>query len=95
MATRRPTKPAKSTTKKEDDVRSILGDDDDSDGIVLADDFEFAGSTEIDSDGSARQAPAKFLGMSAGERAFLSVVLFFNILILGAALLLITGRLQF
>ncbi len=37
--------------------------------------------------------PSKgFLGMSAGERAFLSVVFFFNVLLLGALLLLITNR---
>jgi hypothetical protein len=92
MATRRP---AKSAAKKEDDVRSILGEDEESDGITLGDDFEFAGSSEIDSEGSAHRTPTKFLGMSAGERAFLSVILFFNVLILGAALLFVTGRLQF
>lgn len=34
----------------------------------------------------------RFLGMTAGERAFLSVVVFLNVLILGAAILIATGR---
>ncbi|GAB1420535.1 hypothetical protein MASR2M15_06350 [Anaerolineales bacterium] len=33
------------------------------------------------------------LGLSAGQRAFLSVVLFLNALIIGLALLIATGRL--
>lgn len=37
-------------------------------------------------------ANAKFLGMSAGERAFLSAMLFFNVLVLGILLLIVTGR---
>jgi hypothetical protein len=38
------------------------------------------------------QSDGKFLGMTAGERAFLSVMLFLNVLVLGAGLLIATGR---
>jgi hypothetical protein len=38
------------------------------------------------------QGDGKFLGMTAGERAFLSVMLFLNVLVLGAGLLIATGR---
>lgn len=37
----------------------------------------------------------KFLGMTAGERALVSVLLFFAVLILGIALLLATGRIAY
>ncbi len=36
--------------------------------------------------------PPKFLGMTAGERAFVSMMFFFIILIFGAAILAVTGR---
>ena len=35
-----------------------------------------------------------FLGMSAGERAFLSMMLFFNVVVLGFGLLIATGRIS-
>lgn len=89
MATRRP------ASNKEDDVRSILGDEDESEGYTFGDDFDFPVGVEIEGEAAPQRAPSKFLGMSAGERAFLSVILFFNVLIMGAALLFITGRLQF
>lgn len=34
----------------------------------------------------------KFLGMTAAQRAFLSVILFFIVLLFGVSLLLATGR---
>lgn len=36
----------------------------------------------------------RFLGMSAGERAFLSVMLFLNVVVLCVAALMATGRLS-
>jgi len=48
---------------------------------------------EIGGGGSAAVTESRgFLGMSAGERAFLSVMLFFNVLILGILLLIVTER---
>ena len=44
---------------------------------------------------SASPSGSKFLGMTAGERALLSVLIFFCVLILGIAILLITGRIAF
>lgn len=73
------------------DLRSTLDDDFDS-GEELADipiDFD-----EIEAQqATANQAPPpKFLGMTAGERAFLSMMVFFIALIFGAAILAVTGR---
>ncbi len=41
------------------------------------------------------QEERHFLGMTAVERMFLSIFLFMNVMVLGAALLLATGRLVF
>jgi hypothetical protein len=74
-----------------DDIRNTI-DDDLSEEEQLADipiDFD-----EIE----AQQAQAKakpvrgFLGMTAGERAFLSIIVFSIVLIFGAAILAVTGR---
>lgn len=40
-----------------------------------------------------RRARKRFLGMTAVERMFLAIFLFLNVLIIGVALLLATGRL--
>lgn len=73
-----------------DDLRETLGDDylaEEPDEEVYPINFD-----EIE----AQQARAKpqrgFLGMTAGERAFLSVIVFFIVLIFGAAVLVVTGR---
>ncbi|MDX2161290.1 MAG: hypothetical protein SF162_08205 [bacterium] len=43
---------------------------------------------------AAGDAPEKrFLGMTAVERMFLTMFVFLNVLVIGAALLLVTGRL--
>jgi hypothetical protein len=42
-----------------------------------------------------KRSDGRFLGMTAGQRAFLSMVLFLNVLILGAGLLIVTGRVAF
>ena len=39
------------------------------------------------------EVEARFLGMTAVERMFLSIFVFLNVLVIGAALLLATGRL--
>jgi uncharacterized protein HemX len=40
------------------------------------------------------QAEPKFLGMTAGERAFVSMTLFVVVLVLGIGILAFTGRVQ-
>lgn len=41
-----------------------------------------------------RKQDKRFLGMTAVERMFLLMFLFINVLVIGAALLLVTGRLS-
>jgi len=82
-----------------DDLRDL--DDDPSSGG--GDEFDF----DLDSDdgmavghvigeedelGGTGSSDMELLGMSAGERAFLSMMLFFNVLVLGIGLLIATGR---
>lgn len=40
-----------------------------------------------------KKSDGKILGLTAGQRAFLSVIMFFIILLFGLALLIVTGRL--
>ncbi|MFN8373311.1 MAG: hypothetical protein U0694_10610 [Anaerolineae bacterium] len=42
-----------------------------------------------------RGGDGRFLGMTAVERMFLSIFLFMNVLVLGLAMLLATGRIRF
>jgi hypothetical protein len=56
------------------------------------DDYEMDES--IFDQGSAREDQT-FLGMTAVERMFLSIFLFMNVVVLGIAALLVTGRLAF
>lgn len=82
---------------QDEDFRNFLDEDqiDDDDGYALDDDGEFPVGQEIhEVDEPQPRGDGKIFGMSAGERAFLSVVLFFNVLIMGAALLIVTGRVQ-
>ena len=74
-----------------DDLRNSIDDDfgdDEEEQLDLPINFD-----EIEAQ-QARYAPPKrgFLGMTAGERAFLSVMLFVIVLVLGAAVLALTGR---
>lgn len=75
-----------------DDLRNL--DDESSSGrmsfddIAADDDFE---GMAIDEEGEAA-ASGPFLGMTAQERMFLSIMLFGNIVVLGIAMLLATGR---
>ena len=80
------------------DLRDELYDDDDNDfgdfdsdddlpvqlGRVIGEDDDFA-STGSRGDG-------RILGMTAAERAFLSAMVFLNVLVLGVGLLMATGR---
>jgi len=74
-----------------DDFRNNMDD-------AFEEDDQFA-DIPIDFDEiEAQQAQAKakpargFLGMTAGERAFLSIIVFSIVLIFGAAILAVTGR---
>lgn len=55
---------------------------------------ELPDSVVID-DHVERVSDDKFLGMTAGERAFLSVMLFLCVAVLGVGLLIATGRIVF
>ncbi|GAB4509651.1 MAG: hypothetical protein OHK0046_05020 [Anaerolineae bacterium] len=69
-----------------DDLRGLTDEDDD-------DSFSF---DDIPDDNVLPSAEAgrskRFLGMTALERMLLSIFLFMNVLVLGVALLLATGR---
>lgn len=56
------------------------------------DDDAFEIGREIESN---NLGDGRVLGMTAGERAFLSVIVFLNVVVLGVGLLLATGRLVF
>ncbi len=67
-----------------DDIRDVLGSDDED---------EFVPATIlIDGPEEAPEGERRFLGMSAGERALLSVLLFVASLLLGAGVRIVTGR---
>lgn len=63
-----------------DDFRSSLDNDEDETPVTIV----------LDDD--APLDDGRFLGMNAGERAFLSVMLFLASLLLGAGVLIVTGR---
>lgn len=65
-----------------DDLRrSATGEGYDDDELVIDDDIEVSGER-------------RFLGMTAVERMFVSILLFLVVLVVGLALLLATGRIQ-
>lgn len=68
-----------------DELRSSLDDD-----LGFDDDLDESEGVDFGEDEDL--APQRFLGMTAGERAFLSVMLFLNVLVLGVAVLVATGR---
>ena len=73
-----------------DDLRDSLGDDylaDEPDEETYAINFD-----EIEAQQVAAKPQRGFLGMTAGERAFLAVMLFFIVLIFGVAILVVTNR---
>lgn len=49
----------------------------------------------VDAHSSDEEAEVRFLGMTAVERMFITIFLFLAVCVLGAALLLATGRLVF
>ena len=67
-----------------DDLRKGVLDDEPEMAAVANDDY-----VEIQSEKQGK----RFLGMTAVERMFLMMFVFINVLVIGAALLLITGRL--
>lgn len=77
-----------------DDLRSNLDDDfNDNDEQEIPDlpiDFD-----EIEAQQQASKPERKFLGMTAGERAFLSIMVFCIVLVFGIAVLAVTGRITF
>ena len=76
-----------------DDLRSDFEDFGDSEEEQLPDlpiDFD-----EIEAQQQAAKPEKKFLGMTAGERAFLSAMVFFIVLVFGVAILAVTGRIAF
>ncbi|MCU0512426.1 MAG: hypothetical protein MUE40_07630 [Anaerolineae bacterium] len=87
---------ARRPKSEDEDIRSgLLGEDDDE--FLPGDDGDFPVELGREIEPAEEATPpgdGRFLGMTAGERAFLSVILFFNVLILGAALLVATGRVQ-
>lgn len=75
-----------------DDLRRSASDDD----FQEADDefgFEDDFGAAIDDSPSGGGGRRRFMGMTAVERMFLSIFLFLNVLVIGFALLLATGRL--
>ncbi|MBZ0296493.1 MAG: hypothetical protein K8L99_28285 [Anaerolineae bacterium] len=71
-----------------DDLRRSTYEDDDFDPLESEDEFVFG---EDDEEVSQRL----FLGMTAVERMFLSIFFFMNIVVLGLAFLVATGRIVF
>ena len=69
-----------------DDLRRSFDEDDDEDL-----DLDTFTVVEDDEDLARR----RFLGMTAVERMFLSIFFFLNVLVLGLAFLVVTGRIQF
>jgi hypothetical protein len=76
-------------------LRNLL--DEEEPELELGDDGEFPieMGQEIDAPELLPHSDVKFLGMTAGERAFLSVMFFMNVAVMGAAMLILTKRLQF
>jgi hypothetical protein len=70
-----------------DNLRDLV-DDEDSSG-------QSARSKQARQRRESRRGDGKILGFSAGQRAFLSVMLFVAVVIIGMALLAATGRLSF
>ena len=74
-----------------DDLRSTLDDEysdsNDQPEVDLPINFD-----EIEARQQQAKPPKKFLGMTAGERAFLSIIVFCIVLVFGIAILAVTGR---
>lgn len=68
---------------EETSLEALFGDDDVRGEVI---DNESSRETTTSAD------DGKLLGMNAGERAFVSVLLFFSVVLVGVGLLLATGR---
>jgi len=75
-----------------DDLRRSTSDDDSLFEDLVEGSEEEASYDEPD---ARRGGDGRFLGMTAVERMFLSIFLFMNVLVLGLAMLLATGRIRF
>jgi len=58
------------------------------------DNFDFDDDADYSFDAPTGE-PQRFLGMTAVERMFLSIFLFLNVVVIGMALLIATGRIRF
>ena len=70
-----------------DDLRNLTLDDE----YPVEGDLQFELGPELNQ--QQRVANQKFLGMTAAQRAFLALMLFLNVLVIGLGLLIVTGRL--
>ena len=73
-----------------DDFRNDFEDSEEEEQSEFPIDFDAYEAQQSRADAKRER---KFLGMTAGQRAFLSVMLFLIVLIFGAAILAVTGRL--
>jgi len=88
--TRRVRKPA----EEERDLRSLIEEEE----VPQSPLPDFGGGVVIEEDEDDPPAPRagrRGFGLSPMERAFLAVMLFLNVLILGAGILVVTGRVVF
>ena len=67
-----------------DDLRDLVSDDDSDSGQAAARQPQ-----------RTRRSKGKLFGLSAGQRAFLAVMLFVNVVIIGLLLMVVTGRMAF
>jgi hypothetical protein len=87
---RTPNRPSSKQAARDDEMRSLLSASDD----PLPDDSDFPVEIgqAIDTDRPVRDG--KIFGLSAAERALVSVILFLIVVIFSVAILLATGRIQ-
>jgi hypothetical protein len=80
------------SNKSEDDFRSLVQEDNET---TSATDFDFdeIETQVIDDNSRSSGGRRRGLGLSPMERAFLAVMLFLNVAIMGAGVLVVTGRL--
>lgn len=77
-----------------DDINKLRNIEDDDDHFSF-DNFDPESDANVIDDLDDSGGGRPFLGMSPVERMFLSIFLFMNVVVLGLALLLATGRMQF
>jgi hypothetical protein len=88
---RTPNRPVSKQAARDDELRNMLGEVEEPAGDDG--DFPVEMGQAID-DRPVRARDGKVFGLGAGERAFVSVVIFLIVVIFGIALLLATGRIQ-